>query len=306
MDLNIKVPVIITDFLENPQDNFDSMIDAVIAQIESYNNLPLNNKYVVQYRKKLKCKTLKSIDYYKYSFDGIPSLVVKVSEFKTGINDMYIEKKGISDSVSNTDKVGSDYNYAVLYPLISFDDDGNPRNRWCAFVYDDPGKDDADVKNTIKMFLTKVLKLKVKSIQRQGAKDNILSSQIIPSVKVSYVTKRMGHGENIELSQYEVSLKESRSKEILYEDIPSEDVMRLVEDRDSQGYEKRTVKVSVNENTSYKYIHEAQERGELILSVLEENNCYEVSISQEDVETMHEPENVHKYMGGVISQFRNE
>ena len=122
----IKVPVIITAPLDNPQRTYNNMVQQVTDTITNYNNSPIDQRVIVLYRKKLKRKTIKSIELINNTLpDGTPVILMRVEEYKTGHNDVYLQRQAAREaSVDSADQLGSKKNYALLYPLIIFKNDG--------------------------------------------------------------------------------------------------------------------------------------------------------------------------------------
>ena len=188
--------------------------------------------------------------------------MLRIEEFKTGLLDLYVEHDEALNLDAN-DKLGSNYNYALFYPLINFDRTGKPSNRWAIFIYDDPGKDDTDVINTIKSVAIKIFDLKIKQIQREGAKENILRQGIIEQIKITYATKQNINNEDIEFKDYLVSLKEQDNRVEVYEGLPSKDALTLIHNRNTRGFNIKKIFVKLNNHQKYKYVYESNEQKDL-------------------------------------------
>ena len=246
-NFTIKVPVIITAPLDNPQRTYNNMVQQVTDTITNYNNSPIDQRVIVLYRKKLKRKTIKSIELINNTLpDGTPVILMRVEEYKTGHNDVYLQRQAAREaSVDSADQLGSKKNYALLYPLIIFKNDGTVINRWCVFVYDDPSKDDLDVKNTIKTVLTRILRYKVKSVLASSVAEKINQAGGVQQIKASYVTLQNDNNEDAVLQQYEVRYKHQDSKEVVYEGVPSEEAIEFINDRELDGFQKKVLTVKV-------------------------------------------------------------
>ena len=229
--------------------------------------------------------------YSGYAAIALPDIQMKYVEHDEALN------------LDANDKLGSNYNYALFYPLINFDRTGKPSNRWAIFIYDDPGKDDTDVINTIKSVAIKIFDLKIKQIQREGAKENILRQGIIEQIKITYATKQNINNEDIEFKDYLVSLKEQDNRVEVYEGLPSKDALTLIHNRNTRGFNIKKIFVKLNNHQKYKYVYESNEQKDLILTALLEDNCYEISVDENDLLHLYDPINVQSYLSSVINQF---
>ncbi len=301
----IKIPVIITAPLDNPQRTYNNMVQQVTDTIANYNNSPIDQRVIVLYRKKLKRKTIKSIELINNTLpDGTPVILMRVEEYKTGHNDVYLQRQAAQEaSVDSTDQLGSKKNYALLYPLIFFHEDGTVINRWCAFIYDDPSKDDSDVKNTIKTVLTRILQYKVKSVLASSVTEKINQVGAVQQIKASYVTLQNDNNEDAVLQQYEVRYKHQDSKEVVYEGVPSQEAIGFINNRELDGFQKKVISVKVSDSLSYKYTYELGAQEEVALSAIEENNCYEIEVRREDINQIHTPEIVLSHLIQVVNVF---
>lgn len=304
-NFTIKVPVIITAPLDNPQRTYNNMVQQVTDTITNYNNSPIDQRVIVLYRKKLKRKTIKSIELINNTLpDGTPVILMRVEEYKTGHNDVYLQRQAAREaSVDSADQLGSKKNYALLYPLIIFKNDGTVINRWCVFVYDDPSKDDLDVKNTIKTVLTRILRYKVKSVLASSVAEKINQAGGVQQIKASYVTLQNDNNEDAVLQQYEVRYKHQDSKEVVYEGVPSEEAIEFINDRELDGFQKKVLTVKVSNSLSYKYTYELGAQEEVALAAIEENNCYEMEVQGDDIHHLHSPEIVLGRLIQVVNAY---
>lgn len=304
-NFTIKVPVIITAPLDNPQRTYNNMVQQVTDTITNYNNSPIDQRVIVLYRKKLKRKTIKSIELINNTLpDGTPVILMRVEEYKTGHNDVYLQRQAAREaSVDSADQLGSKKNYALLYPLIIFKNDGTVINRWCVFVYDDPSKDDLDVKNTIKTVLTRILRYKVKSVLASSVAEKINQAGGVQQIKASYVTLQNDNNEDAVLQQYEVRYKHQDSKEVVYEGVPSEEAIEFINDRELDGFQKKVLTVKVSNSLSYKYTYELGAQEEVALAAIEENNCYEMEVQGDDIHHLHSPEVVLGRLIQVVNAY---
>lgn len=300
----IKIPVMVTAPLEIVYTTCGEMVDSLQLALDRYNNLPIEKRIVVQYRKKIKQKIVKGIDSTRFNIGNVPVVIIRAEEYKTGLEDLYVEHVGTDTQlIQNDDKLGSSQNYALLYPLLTFDDNGDPVNRWCAFIYDDPSKDDADIKNTIKTILTRVLLFKVKTVLRSSVVEELRRAGVVAQLKETFVSIENVENEELNITQYEVRSSAKRTKEIIYEGVPAELVLQMVDNPSLDGYEKKVLSVKVNDSLIYKYVYEESDTETPSLTTLEENNCYQVPVSEEELSHIHEPAFVANILRNIIDNF---
>lgn len=305
----IKIPVFLTAPLDNAYPTYDEMIAATRTVLEDYNNRPNENKVIVTYRKKFKQKTIKYVIADSMVISGVPSLLIRAEEFKTGLDDLYLQQQGhLQQEIQNTDQLGSTKNYALLFPQIRFDEDAHPINQWCAFVYADPSKDDADVKNTIKTILTRILPYKVKPVLRSSVAERLQEMNRVNQIKVSFCTVENQNNEDLRLREYNTEFHLKSNKEVVYQGVPVDLATQLLDDGDLEGFKKKTISVKVTDSLSYKYVYEENEETQAsMLAALEENNCYEMDVPADDLAHIHEPIYVKRYLERIVNSFvRNE
>ena len=134
MALKIKYPTLITSELETHHLLRQQMVDDVLGLINAYGRRSPDQKERIKYRGKSRVKIIESIDYSLYNIGQVPCVQLCVRESKTGQEDMYLQKAGENDEnpITQNDKVGSNQNYAPLYPLI--DQRAQPDNKWLSYT----------------------------------------------------------------------------------------------------------------------------------------------------------------------------
>lgn len=303
--LKIKVPIYISSILEDAIYSYPEMCRNIKNVIDDYNNLPPDDKLSITQRAKLKQKVIKFIHYDQYGFgenNAIPALLLRIEEFKRNNKDMYIQASTATEQrdIAFDDRVGSNYNYVLLYPLIRYLRNGGVENRWVAFVYNDPSKEDTDIKTTIYSVLSKILGLSVKMVIRESTRRRLCQTSAFPKVTASYVTVDNRPGDRTNLQHFEVSCKSSRK--VVYENLPQQELMQLMNETPNDAISKQiTVQFSKNESVKMKY--ELNDAQVLMQTLIEESNGYEIALTQEEVDAMHEAPNVKHHLGEIITRF---
>ena len=301
MGLVIKFPTLITEPTNDGFANQMAMIDNAIGILERYNNRNENERVVVPTRGKTKEKVIKSITTSRMECGDDHCLLLKIEEFKQGYGDLYLESRQMSvRDISSTDKLGSKYNYALLYPYIGYDENGNAENRWVVFIYAAADKDDRDLINTVKIVISKVLGKKFLNVINR----NRTRQRRYPWVSVVVTSAANINNQNLRFSQYVVSAKEKNSQEIWYQDVPIDEAEQLRENRNDEevGITKRIVKffTSDDKKSYLKYEYESDGQGSISSTLMER---YSYSIDVENVDEMYNPHFMEQCFMNVLTSF---
>lgn len=193
MALKIKYPTLITSELETHHLLRQQMVDDVLGLINAYGRRDPEQKERIKYRGKSRVKIIESIDYTLYNIGQVPCIQLCVRESKTGQEDMYLQRAGENDEnpITQNDKVGSNQNYALLYPLIG--QRAQPDNKWLVIIYVTPGKDDIDMVNTFKNVVNRIFKFPFRYV----VPVNINHQRVVPKLEVTLSTI-----ENVDFNQF--------------------------------------------------------------------------------------------------------
>ena len=224
--LKIKVPIYISSPIEDPVESYPEMCQRIEDMISAYNNRQPDDKLSITQRTKLKQKVIKYIHTDKYTFDteveNIPALLLRIEEYKKNNKDLYVETPTATTTrdITPEDKIGSNYNYVLLYPLLRYDENDIKENRWVAFIYNDPSKEDVDIRTTVYSVLSKILGLQVKMVIREATKRRLSIMQSFPKVIASYVRVNNFPNDRVELTQYQQSCKTTTKR--VFKNLPQE------------------------------------------------------------------------------------
>lgn len=301
MGLVIKFPTLITEPANEGFDNQIAMVDNAKGILERYNNRNENERLVIQIRGKTKEKVIKSITTSRMECGEEHCLLLKIEEFKKGYGDLYLDTGELRvRHINSSDKIGSKYNYALLYPYISYDDNGDSVNRWVVFIYAAADKDDRDLINTVKIVISKVFGKKFLNVvnrNRNGQRNYPWASVVVTSADNV-------NNEDLCLRQYVFSAKEKKSKEIWYQDVPINEAEHLRENInvDERGFTKTIVKLfTSNDKKSYlKYEYELDGQGSVSSTLMEK---YSYSIDVNNINEMYNPHFMERCFVDVLTRF---
>lgn len=296
MALKIKFPIIMTEPQNNGFVNQSDMINSAKNIFERYNNSGKN--ITLSTRGKTKQKTIKSVETSTMSFGQDKCLLLRIEEYKEGYGDLYYENKTQTRvNISHTDKLGSTSNYAMMYPYISYENNGNSINQWVVFIYDTPDKDDFDIINTVKMVISKILQLKFQNV----LKGNIAKTDSYPWVSVLYTSIENIENRELQCQQYIVQAKEKKQKEVWYQDIPITEADELRTEQTENKMKKIIKYFTTSDKKSYiKYEYEYDEQGRIASTFM---HHFSYSLDFENVNEMYQYNFIEQSFGGILQKF---
>lgn len=298
MPLTIKFPTLITEPIANGLATQTDMITNAEGIFERYNNNP-QGTVTIPTRGKTTEKVIKSVETSRMTFWQDLCLLIKVEEFKKGYNDLYLDK-GMDNQqdISTNDKIGSRFNYAMMYPYIMFDNNGDAINRWVVFIYAAADKTDSDLINTIKIVISKVLNLHFLNVINRG----LQNGQSFPWVSVNLTRAENIDNQNIELNQYVVTAKAKSIQELWYQDIPVNEAETLRNGNDINNGWKKILKffTSKDKKSYLKYEYERDGQGTLSTKLMEK---YSYSKDIDNVDEMYDPHFMEQCFLEVLNRF---
>lgn len=301
MALKIKYPTLITSELETHHRLYDQMKTDVINQINNYNDLPPEDKLRISYVGKSKVKIIKHIHTAYYNIGQVPTIQICIEEYKEGYDDLYLQQQGAQNvTISPNDKIGSNKNYALLYPII--EQAQHAVNKWLVIIYDTPNKDDADITHTVKFVVRKILDFPFKYVIPTA----INGQHVIPKIEVIYTTIENIDNEQFALQDYIISRTGKKSGKVEYANVPSEHVNAIVNDNANLTWDmKRVVKIFydlTNRNAYNTYTQTADEDG-VITTEMVAKYSYSDEIAPADIAIMHEDAIMRRRFADVIRNY---
>ena len=301
MGLVIKFPTLITEPSNDGFVNQITMIDNAKGILERYNNRNEDERLVIQTRGKTKEKVIKSITASQIKCGEEHCLLLKIEEFKQGYGDLYLASgQEQIRNITSDDKLGSKYNYAMMYPYISHDENDNAVNHWVVFIYAAADKDDRDLINTVKIVVSKVLGKKFLNV----IKRNREGQRNYPWVSVVVTSAENVNNQGLRFSQYVFSAKEKNSKEIWYQNVPMNEAEQLNNNNDveERGIVKKIVKyfTSDDKKSYLKYEYESDGQGSFSSNMMEK---YSYSIDVDNINEMYSPNFMEQCFVDVLTRF---
>ena len=282
----LKFPTLITSDLNTHFEQYTQMRDLVANLIDNYNNRASDQKTQIPYRGKSRKKTIKSIHTNLVDIGQVPSMIICVEEFKQGYDDLYHESNANIATITPDDKIGSEKNYALLYPIIERKHD-IWINKWLVVIYDTPNKDDNDILNTIKNTVNKILEFPFKFVLPSAIEGN----RVIPELQVSYVELENNDNDNFIIHD-KIVLSEIRTiKNVKYINLSSAEAEEIIQYTDEVRIgKKRIIKMwldSENRQATSTIKQECNENGE-ISSYVASKYGYKKELSTDDMHNIND------------------
>lgn len=302
MAYKIKYPTLITSELETHHLLRQQMVDDVLGLINAYRRRGPDQKEKINFRGKSRVKIIESIDYSLYNIGQVPCIQLCVRESKMGQEDMFLQKAGQIDEnqINQNDKLGSNRNYALLYPLI--DQKVQPGNKWLIIMYVTPGKDDIDMVNTFKNVINKIFKFPFKYI----VPENINHQRVVPRIEVTLSTI-----ENVDNNQFichnlivKSSSKLTKKVEYVNIDINSaEEILR--DNHEVNMHTTRKVKIfhDLFNKAAYTAYTFSSEADGLINSILTTKYSEYDDVEPNQMNTLYDSQNMQSRFARVLTNY---
>lgn len=258
--------------------SYREMIEDIKQLVNNYIKLPEDQKVIQQRKAKMHSRQIDYIECIDYVYGNIPAVLLRISEHKTGLNG-YVESV-IRKDIEPDDKVGSENNFVLLYPVIE-SKNGEDSNFWYIFVYDDPRKEDGDILDTVKLVIKKVLNLKTEHIKPRKLSEDLKKSSKINNMLVKYVTQYKKSDDDTSLKDYHVSTSVTETYNSSYTNIPSDVVEGFIHE-EPEGYCKRIINFSLDSNKVIKITDQHKELANGFQQTIEQSYNYEVLVNKTD------------------------
>lgn len=301
MALKIKFPTLITSNLTTHRSRTQLMIDDVTNMIENYNNRAPEQKLRIPYRGKSKSKVIRAIHTTFYNIGAERCIQICVEEYKEGYSDLYYQTGNNPQvDINPGDRLGSNRNYALLYPLVEHRQQNV--NRWLVVVYDTPDKDDSDIIGTIKYTVNKILEFPFTFV----IPSVLQGVQNVPKIEVSFATLENIDNEQYALSNLITSRRAKKNRKIVYQDVPTDLIQVILDDnRNLRWYEKKLVRIFFDRNnrTAYTtYMITEDENGQ-IHQLMTAKYSYSEDVAAEDMVNINDQATMRNYFTSVISNY---
>ena len=301
MALKTKYPTLITSFLQSHHPRTQQMLDEVMAKIERYNNLAPDQKLRIPYRGKSKSKVIRAIHTDLYDIGQEHCVQICVEEFKEGYSDLYYQTGNNPEvDINPQDRLGSNKNYALLYPLIEHRQQN--KNRWLVVIYDTPDKDDSDIVGTIKYTVNKILEFPFTFLI-----PTVLQGQrTVPKIEVSFATIENIDNEQYALSNLILSRCAKKNRKIVYQNVPTDQIEVILNDNQNlHWYEKKLVRIyhDLTNRAAYTTYTITEDENGQIHQVMTAKYSYSEDVTEDEMSHIHDVHIMRENFSSVINNY---
>jgi len=163
-ELKVKVPVYATQIIEGVVTN-DNMLSTLKRMLDNYNEHGLVDGGFVAFNRsnKTQLKVIQKVEHTDHilgeNANSKPVVLLKTTTYNTNIHDAStVDADGTIRVFSNATKLVSEHNYMLFYPnIVGYVP--NQKANWLIFVCGNSNKNDAEIIETAKLVIGKVLNL---------------------------------------------------------------------------------------------------------------------------------------------------
>lgn len=305
----IKIPVYSSELLEKKKGLFNGhtykdMIDFLDSELKLY--AEKKPKLSRKIRNKVKEMEIQNIEKIESSIGGIPVRLIKISAYNTNLVDGYLETKE-KITFSKKDKIGSETNFMLLYPIIIGLNEEDYQYQWQILFYEDPTKDNRELVSICKTVLEKVFRIKVRNIKLDRVLKLLKEKKVISELSMQFNSQSNDENEvETNLRQYLVNAHLKKIKYENFKDVPFDDIEKIISSTDyTREYQKRVLKFFLKKK-EFKLTNEYIEAKATIKNTVEEIFNSEVTVSESEIETLFETDFIIEKMSRVIQEYLSE
>jgi len=303
----IKVPVYTSEPIVKPLDLFggityEHMVQYIVKKIDDYK--VLTTKISRNKRNKVQKKEIDDVIHISCNIGEVPALLIKVSAYNTNLFDGYVEiDKKIELKQNN--KLGSDNNFFLLYPVIRGIDINNYICQWFILIYEDPNKESAEIINTCKLVINKILQISTANIKLPYVLDELKRVGEVPEVRIRLSSISFDDNEvDVKYRSYLSRTKFRKLKEESFKNMPFKKTSDLIDDTSYENeFQKREVKIGIG-NKEFKITQEQHnDAAESVNQIVEEIFNATIGISEEEMGYIYKPEFVVSKLTDVLLNY---
>lgn len=301
----IKIPVYTSERRVDTkgvfEQTYDGMTSYVIEKVKQFNNI--TGEITRNHRNKVKTTKIDSVETTRIKIGEVESALIKFSAYNTNHSDGFIVT-GKKIKLKQKDKVGSDTNYVLLYPIIQGISSNKFRYHWLILIYEDPNKQNNELVSNVKSLLRQALNIRIKNIKLPVLLEKLKKIKTLPQLNLKFTSYENGENDvDSNLRPYLVKSRLSRQRKESFENIPFEQTEELIsDDTFEDGYNKREIKVTIG-NQEYKISKELNEAKEKVNSLVEEIFNSKFGIKESEINEMYDNEFIVNIMTQVITNY---
>jgi len=301
----IKIPVYTSERRVDTkgvfEQTYDGMTSYVIEKVKQFNNI--TGELTRNHRNKVKTTKIDSVEFKRIKIGEVESTLLKFSAYTTNHNDGFVvTSKKVK--LKQKDKVGSDTNYVLLYPIIQGISSDRFRYHWLILIYEDPSKQNNELVSNVKSLLRHALNIKVKNIKLPVLLDKLKKIKRLPELDLKFTSYENGENDvDSSLRPFLVKSRLLRQRKESFKDIPFEKTESIIaDDTFEDGYNKREIKVTIG-NQEYKISKELIEAKEKVNSLVEEIFNSKFGVKESEIGNIYKNDFIIDIMTQVITNY---
>lgn len=308
-EYKIKIPVYVSDNVEDEQHLFGSTYSNMISQakelIDKYNNSPTWH-ITSDKRAKTSITGVNKIDYFDIKIGNDDCLLLQATAYKTNLKDGYLEGEN-SDVIffKENDKLCSDTHFVLLYPNIFPSENDKNIVYWRIFVYEDPTKTNDEVTKVAKLIMREVIKCPIKNIKEDKLLSDLKNENIIEGIEITFLSFNDDGIDDTPpyIVPYIVKNKLKRERKIFLENVKSEDAVRIYENEEfKKDFNKRQVQFLMKNK---RVLTVTEEYYDNLKNAFDDSFNYTITINADELQGIFEQEFIKSKMLEVIKNFAN-
>ena len=301
----IKIPVYTTTMIDQScglfgNVTYQDMLQMVRKKIDDFRN-PISTSN----RNKTKKTVINRVSCQEVKIGDVPSLLLQISAFTTNIYDGYFEAD-TKIQIAKENKIGSDANYALLYPRIQGLTQETYTCYFLLLVYEDPTKDNGEVCKLSKTVVNKILGINIQNIKLPVILEELKSLRTIPELQIRY--RSIFESDNdvdVKYREYLVRGKLVKKKDRVFKDMPLETMEQLLSDTsEDEEYQRKDTRIIVGKKEYRITKEQIKEANEELRETAEKIFNATSAISQSELEEkVHNPEFMIDKLSAVLTNY---
>ncbi|MCG9899095.1 MAG: hypothetical protein MH132_03760 [Hydrotalea sp.] len=299
---DIHIPVFISERKEISGDMFEFNYNTLLETAEQ--KIKTHNKSQISITTNKRSKTIKriieNIILTKGKFGKIPYLLLQVSAYNSNIEGQIIKQNDILE-IEQTDKIGSNKNFILLYPQITVLKEKKYCN-WIILVYDDPNKNSDDNIANAKIVMNSILDTPIKNIKLKKFIEELKQADLRPVIDLTLTSINFNEDEiDDEFLAFKINSKSISKKEFVFANMPIQNIENLINERFEQKFIHKVLKFKIGKR-EYKINQNLEKFKQDHNSTVETHFNFAQEIDEAQIKNLYEP----KFMTGLMEKVLTE
>ncbi len=304
----IKVPVYCTEMIVKEHGaifgavSYSEMIKYLKNKIENFkvSKRPLE----FENRNKTRKTVINEIDYTEHKSGEIDSLLLRISAYGTNLYDGYLEADE-KINFKRSHKVGSDTNFALVYPVITGIDKQNYTRYFIVLVYEDPTKNNEEIVRIVKRVLNQILNIPIANIKLPTILEELKEIGVIPELQMRYSAIH-NHENDVDVKyiEYQTGGKLIKKKEDYFKNMPVDKIGELLNEPPEEDYQKKEARLKIGKKEYRITKEQLNEASEALTETAEKIFNATTTITQEELDQkVHDTEFIFSKLESILSNY---